>query len=397
MTNGCPAGFTPADVAPPPLPDRLFPIRSLALDLSGRCNLACRYCVETATQPPRSAMTAEMLERVWEWFCRSRTGPSWTVRVGSGEPLLALPLLRRLDDLMRAETGRSNEGRAFITTNATLLDEQAAGFLAASGWDIKVSLDGPEDTHDRWRVTPTGGGTHRRVAAAVEALVKRLHRRVTVGSVLCHDSDPARMAAAARDVGAWRIEFFPVVTDADEARLDSSDHSRYREFIFDCARRLAAGERVVPGVGRFERAVAGVMGYGNRRVRCPAARGYVGVGPDGGLYPCMRLVGIEDHRIGDVASGIDPEATLAFQRGAGRTYDRRTDCGECWAAPLCGGPCFASAAMFDVREHCELYRSEASAAIWLVQQLRERDPARLLAFLDLRQRTSEPDGSPGPR
>jgi hypothetical protein len=39
--------------------------------------------------------------------------------------------------------------------------------------------------------------------------------------------------------------------------------------------------------------------------------------------------------------------------------------------------------MFDTTTQCEVYRADAFAAIWLVQQLRATDPQRLLAWLPL--------------
>ena len=66
------------------------------------------------------------------------------MRFGSGEPLLALPLLRRLAELLEQNANpASTRPEVFITTNGTLLDEEIADWLAKTGWHIKVSLDGP--------------------------------------------------------------------------------------------------------------------------------------------------------------------------------------------------------------------------------------------------------------
>lgn len=379
-----PQGFDPREVFPPPLPDRPSPIASIALDLSGRCNLACRYCAESATQPTRPAMTAEMLEQVLTWFCAERSECSRSVHIGSGEPLLALPLLRRID--LWARTERGNPGDrvpVFLSTNGTLLDRTTTEWLATAGWEIKISIDGPKAIHDRWRVTRNGGGTFDRVESAARVLAQCLAGRLTLVAVLCRGADPCASYDLAASIGASHIEFVPVATHDREIRPGSADLARYREFIFEYARRRADVNRSLPQVCRFERYVLRTMGYHNRRVPCAAGRTYVGVGPDGALYPCMRFVGIERYRIGQLPEGVDPDATLAFQRGPGRTFDQRDSCRACWAAPLCGGPCFACAELFDIEHLCEVYRADAAAAVWLVQQLRERAPERLVSFLPL--------------
>src|SRR4029453_14545447 len=47
-----------------------------------------------------------------------------------------------------------------VTTNAILIDEEGAGILNAYGVEVSVSLDGPPDIHDRYRVDFKGRGTH---------------------------------------------------------------------------------------------------------------------------------------------------------------------------------------------------------------------------------------------
>jgi radical SAM protein with 4Fe4S-binding SPASM domain len=96
---------------------------------------------------------------------------------------------------------------------------------------------------------------------------------------------------------------------------------------------------------------------------------------------------LEPYRLGHVATGLDKEATMAFRLGPGRTYEKRTPCKECWAAPLCGGPCSACAEVFGpgngqpLPAQCAYTLGDARAAVWLVGYLRKQDPERLLSFL----------------
>ena len=129
------------------------------------------------------------------------------------------------------------------------------------------------------------------------------------------------------------------------------------------------------------------MGYDTHRVSCGAGRSFLGVGPDGALYPCFRFIGLESYRLGRLTTGLDRKAALSFQRGPGRSYEQRTQCRRCWAAPLCGGPCFACSEMFGpgngrpLASHCAYTLADARAAVWLVKELRKHNPKRLLSFL----------------
>jgi uncharacterized protein len=360
-------------------------IQSVALDLSGRCNLACRYCAESATQPTRPALSAAMLQQTWDWYQRERPASSCSVHIGSGEPLLALPRLKQVASLVARNRGDGSEPiSVFLTTNGTLVDQNTADWLAASKWDLKISFDGAKGVHDKWRVTTGGEGTYDRVAQAIANLAPKLGENLHVVSVLCRGTDPFDLFATVSELGARRMEIIPVVHADPEVLPNRSDLERYERFMFEYAGQFLGGE-ADPAVilNRFELFVMRVMGYRNQWLTCGAGRSYVGVGHDGALYPCMRFVGIDRYQIGQLPDGVDPNAAQDFQRGPGRRYDERYRCRSCWAAPLCSGPCFACAEMFDIDHHCAMYRAEAAAAVRLVQELRKRDPTRLLSFLGI--------------
>lgn len=388
-----PHGFDPDEVAAPPLFERDWPLAAVALDVAGTCNLACRYCAEAATQPRRRRMSGEGLEAAWRLLApegRPRAGTS--VRLGSGEPLLALPLLVELARRIEAAGGSAAEGRpaVFLTTNGTLAGPEVRDWLVASGWHVKVSLDGPPQVHDRFRVSRRGGGTWKRVAEVVGDLARRMPERLSATAVLCRGTDPEEVFAAIAELGVRRIELVPVAHRDPELLPRRADVARYLRFVRGYARRLAGSEEL-PVLVRFETRVRRALGFDVSRLPCAAGRTLLAVAPDGALYPCFRFVGVAAYRLGSLAGGIEPGRAAEFRRGPGRPYDRRETCGACWAAPLCGGPCFAVAELLGAEErpgegrplpvHCAYVRADARVAVRLVSELRRRDPERLLAFL----------------
>ena len=385
--NRPPRGFDPQDVTPPPLPSGPWRVSALALDVAGSCNLACRYCAEAATQPRRDPMSAETLKSAWAFlFPEGKPRGNTSLRLGSGEPLLALPLLSQVQELVAMGQERP---AVFITTNGTLINRQVSDWLAASGWHVKVSLDGPASIQDAWRVRPGGQGTFVKVAAAVADLAQRIPERLSVTAVLCRGADPVQVFEAIAQLGVRRIELVPVAHHQESVQPDASDVERYEAFVRDYAHRYleASPGDNLPTLVRFESRVTRMMGYDNARIPCGAGRSFLGVGPDGDLYPCFRFIGIEPYRLGHLGSGLDKVAAADFCRGAGRTYQERAACRDCWASPLCGGPCFAVTEMFGPGDgqplalHCAYVLADARAAVWLVSRLRQRDPERLLAFL----------------
>lgn len=388
--KGPPPGFDPAYVAPPPLGEGPWRVSALALDVAGSCNLACRYCAEAATQPRRRPMSQETLEAAWCFlFPDGQPRKGCSIRLGSGEPLLALSLLRQLAQLVDqgSESAADERPAVFLTTNGTLVDGPVRDWLVSSGWYVKLSLDGPKSIHDNWRVTPRGKGTFERVAKSVADLAQRIPDRLSVTAVLCRGADPEQVFETIASLGVRRIELVPVVHHEDSILPGAADVERYERFVENYARRYLDDAKDIPALVRFENRVVRVMGYSVRRTSCGAGRSFIGVGPDGDLYPCFRFIGLEPYRIGRLSTGLDAGAVIAFQHGPGRSYERRTPCHECWAAPLCGGPCFACSEMFGPGNgqplglHCAYVLADARAAVWLVNQLRQRAPERLLSFL----------------
>ncbi len=385
-----PAGFDPEDIAPPAMRDREWPINSLALDLSGRCNLACRYCAESATQPKhRRRMTETVLDAALDQLAGEPDVNQFkSIRLGSGEPLLAGSLLRRLDRRLKQ---LATEGRAvpqvFITTNGTRLDRETREWLIGTGWQVKISLDGPAHVQDRWRVTAKGGPTYAQVAEVVAELARRIPDRFSVTAVLCRGNEPKEVFDAIAALGVRRIEMVPVAHHRQEILPDQADRARYRDFVLAYAGDYASGPNGQPELVRVINAARRVMGYDVKSVTCGAGRNFLGVGPEGDLFPCFRFVGLDQFVVGDVQRGPSARALRAFRSKAGRSYEYRERCHGCWAAPLCGGPCFAEAELFGPGAgapfdgHCHYVKADSMAAVTLVEKLRKTDPERLLDLL----------------
>lgn len=144
--------------------------------VGSRCNLRCSYCYyldKASLYGGREpVMDARLLEKCISDFCASCDLPELTVEWHGGEPLLAgMEFFRRALDLERKYSG----GRPVhntVQTNGTLLDGEWAAFFRDNGFLVGLSLDGPEDVHDRLRRTAGGGGTFGKVMHGLEALLR---------------------------------------------------------------------------------------------------------------------------------------------------------------------------------------------------------------------------------
>src|SRR6185312_14574278 len=143
---------------------------------SAVCNLDCEYCfyLDREADPyrdmPARRMSEETLERLIDTYL-FYSYPNSTFAFQGGEPTLAgLPFFEKVVELQQ-RFGRSGQ---FVSnglqTNAALLDRTWCQLFRDYQWLLGVSLDGPEEIHDLYRVNKAGHGTWRRVIESIQIL-----------------------------------------------------------------------------------------------------------------------------------------------------------------------------------------------------------------------------------
>ncbi len=116
--------------------------RKLRISVTDRCNFRCRYCMpdEPRWLPGRELLSFEQIHRLATLFV-SRLGIE-QIRLTGGEPLVRreLPALLRMLSPLRAQGLQ----RLSLTSNGSLLADQARALRAAGLDDVNVSLDALE-------------------------------------------------------------------------------------------------------------------------------------------------------------------------------------------------------------------------------------------------------------
>ena len=379
--------FDPETVSPALLDEQKYPaVSSLALDVTGTCNLKCIYCAESSTMPERKTISPEKLEMALQaLFDWSKPKSAISIHLGSGEALLNPDIVREIGHKSRHMAKAQNRALSlYLTTNGTCLNNQVIDWLIEDQWNVKVSIDGDQRVHDKNRKYKSGRGTYKEVSKAVTVLAQKIPEKFSTTSVLCRGVDPSRVFYHIASLGVKRIELVPVAATKDSAlELSKNDLESYRKFIADYAQKLANGKTVPINI-RFHNRLLRVLGYKNNRTPCGAGRNFFASGPTGEIYPCFRFIGIEKYKLGDLTR-ISKQRVQDFIESSGRSYEKRETCRECWAAPLCGGPCFACADLFGLGsplpQFCEMTLAESEAAIWLVDILKENNPEELVRLM----------------
>ena len=324
-----------------------------AKPIGALCNLECAYCYYLLSQPPNSSgapprMPERLLEEYIVQHVEAAPGRLVSFSWHGGEPtLLGLDYFRTivaLQEKHRPPGGRVVNG---IQTNGLLIDEQWCRFLAETSFSVGLSLDGPADLHDCYRVARGGQPTHRQVVRAF-----RLLRRHRVNcDLLCvvhakNVGHPAAVYRFFRDLGATSIGLLPLVErDAAEpggvsARsVPPEAYGRFLCQVFDEWQREDAGRIVVQLFDEASRAARGL-----EPTLC-VFRQTCGDVPvvehDGGFYSCDHFVN-QAHRVGNIrqtrlADLIDSPQQRAF--GQAKLDSLPRECRVCEVRAMCNGGC----------------------------------------------------------
>ncbi len=139
------------------------------------CNLQCEYCFyrsRGALYPAtaRHRMSDEVLQRLVAGYMATDQ-PQYVFNWQGGEPtLLGVEFFRRVTELQMRYGKPGAVVANGLQTNATLLDDEFAEHLARYRFLVGVSIDGPAEIHDRYRVGPGGRGSHQQVLRGIECL-----------------------------------------------------------------------------------------------------------------------------------------------------------------------------------------------------------------------------------
>src|SRR3954471_13180535 len=134
------------------------PFHLLAKPTGAVCNLDCSYCFflskEMLYPGSRFLMADELLEEYLRQLieAHSRVPEVAIAWQGGGPPLMGVEFFRRSVEIANRHLAPGQRAAYTIQTNATLIDEEWAAFFKENDFLVGVSIDGPRELHDAYRV-----------------------------------------------------------------------------------------------------------------------------------------------------------------------------------------------------------------------------------------------------
>lgn len=390
----------PKDEAPNDLPPADFPLNTMVLNVTNKCNLACTYCyeygedkiVDTQYGKQPKFMSEDTAEESVEFLLRQAGNqPRAHLTFFGGETLLNFPVLQKTVAYARRRAAEEGKTISFsLTTNATLLQPEIIQWLADNDVGVTVSIDGPKPVQDGLRVFHNGRGTYDVVLPKIKELIAT-HRTRPIGARVTLTQKHLNVLEIYRhltdELGFREVGLAPVTTQdhRDYAITPESKDSMLEQFEELAAEWLEHALRdehhgftnVTDTIEEIHKGVSKAYG-------CGAGLGLLGVATDGDVSLCHRFAGSPEHTIGTVTDGVDREKQEKFL--VDHHIAEKTDCHTCWARPICSGGCYHEAhVQYGDSSHANLHyctwvRSWTHTCLEIYGALAEKNPRFLERF-----------------
>ena len=341
------------------------PLYVMLKPADAHCNLACKYCYyleknNLYQNSHRHLMSDEMLEQFTREYIEAQTMPQVLFTWHGGEPLMRSIDFYRKALALQKKYAHGKQIDNVIQTNGTLLTDEWCEFFAKNHWLVGISIDGPQEYHDHYRVTPAGKPSWEKVMQGIQLLKKHRVEWNAMAVVNAYNAEhPLEFYHFFRDNGCQYLQFTPIVERltehedgrtlaslADDREIPLADasvtpqqwgnflctifddwvrHDVGKTFveIFDCT--LANWMGVLPGICAYSKECghAGVMEHNGDVYSC-----------DHFVFPEYKLGNIRNQSLIDMLYG---EKQQAFSRLKHTSLPRQ--CKECDMEFACHGEC----------------------------------------------------------
>ncbi|MDU9139102.1 anaerobic sulfatase maturase [Klebsiella aerogenes] len=351
----------------------------MAKPTGSACNIDCSYCFylhkeHLLQQEKRRYMSDETLENFIRQYIDGQDGEQVVFSWQGGEPtLMGLEFFHKVVKIQQQYKKPGQRIENDLQTNGILINDAWAEFLKANHFLVGLSIDGPRELHDRYRITRSGKPTFDKVMAGVDALKRH---GVPFNALVTVNRTNARFPLevyrfVTRELGATYVQFNPCVEPVDftqtaphfwrddsiptvgsrRARpgdLDaivtdwSVDPDDWGRFLIATFEEWVNNDLGRVQVNLFETAVAQMMGLPAQI--CTTAE-FCGKGlaveKNGDVFSCDHYV-YPEYQIGNIAD--NSLARMAFSErqqafGMGKCDTLPQQCKQCPYLKLCHGEC----------------------------------------------------------
>lgn len=325
---------------------------------SFNCNIKCDYCFylekEKLFEPQQSpTMSDESLESFIKHYIKSSNEDVYFTWQG-GEPTMAgLSFFEKAVNFQKKYANGKTIHNA-MQTNGILLNDHWGEFLKKHDFLIGISIDGPKELHDIYRITRSGKGTFDKVMAGIDVLK---HHQIPFNTLTVINNKnvkhPLKVYNFLKSLGTEHIQFIELLETetfsdtaipvwlVDKQRASTVSHFstpavEYGHFMTSIFQEWVAKDVGSIFVRQFESFLSCFIGSGHTScVFEPSCGDSLVIESDGTIYECDHYV-YPSYEMGNIKNGL---TNLYGHQVDNDKKSLSPKCLQCDYLDICNGGC----------------------------------------------------------
>jgi uncharacterized protein len=324
-----------------------------AKPVSSACNLNCSYCYYSVENSKigstvNSRIEFDLLEKYISQHIEATTDDLILFSWHGGEPTLAgIDFYRKAVEIQKKYLPVGKKLVNGIQTNGTLINDEWCRFLKSENFLVGISMDGPEEFHDRFRLKNNGQGTFNEVLRGYQLL----QRYEITTEILCvvnavNAEYPQEVYRFLKSLNAGFITFLPLVERKSDFKTEFTDNTvspeAFGKFLVQIFDEWIENDIGKVTVQIFEEALR--VAFDKEHTLCIFKENCGGVPvieSNGDFYSCDHFVNPQ-HLLGNISEKsvsdfLDSAEQKAFGKAKSLTLPEY--CRNCEVLSMCNGEC----------------------------------------------------------
>ena len=307
--------------------------------VTSTCNLACKYCYlsEALNQENSRSMDEVTASKAIDMFSRivknDRVEKPEIIFYG-GEPLLDTKLMEFA--LNYASTIIPN-CRFTLNTNGTVINEHSIRLLKHYDVEVSLSIDGPKDIHNRFRIDRSGKGTFSKAITGYKKLQKN-NVRVGISCTITPEN-----VNRLEEITNWLIDELNISSLGFNLMIGKVNDTKCEEvYSNNAAKALIECFKIARDAGVYEERVmrrVNSLSDGQLSLNdCGGCGQQIVVTPTGQIGVCQAFMNMGDNFI-PIDEVEDPSHHELWAQWRRRSPFNIHECLDCEVLGICGGGC----------------------------------------------------------
>ncbi len=345
------------------------------LNVTTKCNLACKYCFANCGPKRGEDIKVEVIERTVKNIINTPYR-NFVFEFQGGEPLLNPDAIEKCCKLALKLLPNGKKCIFRIETNGTIMNERIIKLTKKYKIVLGITLDGPKTLHDKTRVFPDGKGTFETIVKNIELLKK--HNVKINGSVCNINSYNVKYPNEIFDFfRKLKINFKsrPInpMGRGNNKRLipNTDDWIEMFKTFYELSRKYKKPEIFEVDI-YSENVYTPIRDYVCLRFPCGACHEVVNINPNGDVYPCDGFKDTPEFKLGNI---LDENIESMFktslaQKLKGRDYNSIKKCKNCLFHSMCCSCIYSSYGYFkgDIFREDPYCKAKRAIFLFLIKQ-----------------------------